>query len=292
MPERIYAFYHYIGDDVTRAQRMFLDAGLLDVVVSPALLNGLQKIALPNEDVAQRLTFAAAAHGLKAPTISRVLTLTKKELRAAQLLTVYVSEHHSLDGHPRATTTYDASKACPSCGAGLEQTSPLRLRKKETPRKGLVAGVGDEFLFRESVATALAAARLTGIDLTPVLDEHGARLPWRQLRVRHQLPPMALGTRGVIRGRSGAEQPCARCGSDGYFDSVEDPFVPMYTAADVKRMPDAAWTAERWGTGAWASPLYGKRSLATRRLIVRPAFCAVLEPLKLRGLRWSPVRVT
>jgi len=46
-----------------------------------------------------------------------------------------------------------------------------------------------------------------------------------------------------------------------------------------------------FGTGAWGTPIHGKRSLAHRRLIVRPAVYALLKPLKVRGLRWSPARV-
>jgi hypothetical protein len=291
MPERIYALYHYLADEKERAQQMFLDAGLLDVVVSHERLNGFQKLALPNEDVVQRLEFAAAANSLKPPSVRRYLEPTKKELRAAPLLYVRVAEHHSPDGHPRAGTTYDEANACAQCGAGLRQTSSLRLRNKEVPQKGLVAGVGDEFLFHESVAAVLVAAHVRGVSLTPVLDATGVQLPWRQLVVEQHMPPMSLGTRGVIRGRTSGEQPCARCGSDGHFDSGEDPFIPTYPASAVATMLDAAWTAERFGTGAWGAPVHGKRWLADRRLIVRPVVYTLLEPLKLRGLRWSPVRV-
>jgi hypothetical protein len=56
-------------------------------------------------------------------------------------------------------------------------------------------------------------------------------------------------------------------------------------------MPDAAWTCELFGTGAWQAAEDGQRRLASRRLIVRPRVYAVLKPLKLRVLRWFPVRV-
>jgi hypothetical protein len=81
------------------------------------------------------------------------------------------------------------------------------------------------------------------------------------------------------------------CGRDGYFGSLADPFLPMYAAGAVAAMPDAGWTAERFSTAAWAEPVNGRRWLAEPRLIVRRAFHQALEPLKLRGLRWSPVRV-
>jgi hypothetical protein len=291
MPERIFAIYNYLSDEAERAEQAFLDAGLLDIVLGPEPFNGFRKVELSSEEVVRRLMFAASAQGIKAPIIQRALYPTKKELRAAPLLYVYAAEHHNSNGHPRKGTTYDDSAACAECGAGLRQTSPLMLRKSEVPKRGLSGGVGDEFLFHESVADVMAAGNLRGIRFLPVLDTNAAELPWRQLVVEHEMPPMALGTRGVIRGRTGAEQPCTKCGRDGYFGTTEDPFIPAYPAYALPAMPDAAWTAERFSTGAWANPIHGKRSLADRRLIMRPAAYALLEPLKLRGLRWSPVRV-
>jgi hypothetical protein len=280
MPERIFAIYHYRPNQIERAERMFLDAGLLDIVLGPEPFKGMQKVELSSEETVQRLKLAALAHGIEAPSIRRVLYPTAKELRAAPLLYVRVTERRSPLGHPRKDTTYDYSTACAQCGAGMRQISPLRLRKSEVPKKGLSAGVGQEFLFHDSVADAMTAANLRGIRFRPVLDAGGAPLPWQQLVVEHNMPPMSIGTRGVIRGRAGAEQPCGSCGSDGYFDTVEDPFIPVYTAWPSPAMPDAAWTAERFGAGASAE----------RRLIVRPAFHEVLQPLVIRGLRWMPVR--
>ena len=95
----------------------------------------------------------------------------------------------------------------------------------------------------------------------------------------------------MIRGRAGAERPCARCGRDGWFDTTADPFIPSYAPSVLDTMPDVAWTFELFGTGAWATPLHCRRSLARRRLIVRPRVHAALKPLKLRGLHWFPVRV-
>lgn len=52
-----------------------------------------------------------------------------------------------------------------------------------------------------------------------------------------------------------------------------------------------AWTFELFSTGAWADPIHGKRSLASRCLIVHPRVYTAWKPLKLRGVRWLPVRV-
>ena len=50
MPEKIYVTYNYLPEDRARAQQMFLEAGMLDVVVDPALLSGFQKLFIPNEE--------------------------------------------------------------------------------------------------------------------------------------------------------------------------------------------------------------------------------------------------
>ena len=170
MPERIFALYQYSIEETERAEQMFLDAGLLDIVLKPGSLSGLQKVELSGEDAASRLKFAALAHGLRPPAIRRFLDPTRKELQEAQLLYVRVSERHSPRGHPRRGTSYDDSAACAECGAGLRQTSPFRLLKGEIPKRGVTAGIGEDFLFHDSIAEVLAAPALGGIGFLPVLD--------------------------------------------------------------------------------------------------------------------------
>ena len=54
---------------------------------------------------------------------------------------------------------------------------------------------------------------------------------------------------------------------------------------------DFARTAERFGTGHWEEPVRGKRSLASRRMIVRPSVYAFFRSRKIRGVRFTPVTV-
>jgi hypothetical protein len=292
MPERIFALFSNTPDERDRLRQAFRDAGLFGQLTRPlddsALLH---KIELPNEEVAQRLIFAVAANGLKPPLIQRYVDATPKELAAAPLLRPRALGPGTERGHPRDGTSYDDSHACPQCGAGLVQTSPLRVRKSELPKSFLATGVADDLLLHESVAGVIASARLSGMTLQPVLDPAGAAIPWFQVVVETTMPPMLVSSRGVVRGRAAGERACARCGRDGWFDTSADPFIPSYPRSVLETMPDAAWTFELFGTGAWAEPLSGRRSLASRRLIVRPRVYAALKPLKLRGVLWFPVRV-
>ena len=292
MPERIFAIFADIPVERDRVRRMFRDAGMFEQLARPPAASGLlHKIALPNEEVARRLTVAAKANGLEPPSIHRYMDATPKELAAAPLLLLRPGGPGTERGHPRDGTSYDDSHACPQCGAGLVQTSPLRVRKTELPKSFLAAGAADDLLLHESVAGILESAGLRGMTLRPVLDPAGAAIPWFQVVVGTTLPPMLASSRGMIRGRAGGEHPCPRCGRDGWFDTTADPFMPSYLRSGLDTMPDAAWTFELFGTGAWAEPVHGKRWLAGRRLIVRPNVYAALTPLKLRGVRWFPVRV-
>jgi hypothetical protein len=290
MPERIFAIFSNIPAERERVQRVFRDAGMFKQLDTPAAAL-LHKIELPNEEVARRLTIAAAANGLKPPPIHRYVDPTPKELAAAPLLLLRAGGPGTNRGHPRDGTSYDDSHACPECGAGLVQTSPFRVRKTELPKSFLAAGVADDLLLRESVAGIVASAGMRGMTLRPVLDPSGAAIPWFQVVVETTLPPMLASSRGMIRGRAGGERPCALCGRDGWFDTTADPFIPSYPRSVLDTMPDAAWTFELFSTGAWAEPVHGKRWLASRRMIVRPRVYTALKTLKLRGLRWFPARV-
>ena len=73
MPEKIFVLYNYTDAEREQAQHMFLDAGLLDVVVTPHLLTGHHKLELRDDDAARRLRIAARLHGLREPHIQRIL---------------------------------------------------------------------------------------------------------------------------------------------------------------------------------------------------------------------------
>ena len=292
VPEKIFVLYNYTDAEREQAQHMFLDAGLLDVVVTPQLLTGHHKLELRDDDAARRLRIAARLHGLREPHIQRILHPTERELRTAKLLYMHVWIHNAPNGHPRDGTSYDEADACPECGDGLRQISPLRLKPKEVPKPGaLLGGIRDQVLVHESLASDICRARLTGARFESVLDANGEPLSWRQLAVENTMPPMTLATRGVVRGRGSAEGPCGCCGCDGYFDSGADPFVPAYDAAALDSLPDFSLTAERFGTGAWGSAPHGQRRLANRRMIVRPSVYTFFRERKVRGVRFTPVAV-
>ena len=292
MPERIYAILGYPDEQRERVQRMFLDAGLIDELVQPRTRE-LYRIELPSEEAALRLTAAARLHDLAPPHIQRTFAATPRELAACELLVLSAGGPGANNGPPRTGTDYDETTACPDCGAGLTQTSPLVVRASELPkgRTTTACSIGDDLLLHDSVAKPMEQAGLMGIGFRPVLGRDGNPNAWRQMVVAQTLPPMLASARGMIRGRIRGERPCTRCGRDGWFNSTTDPFIPAYARAVLGTIRDAAWTYELFSTGAWAHPIHGKRSLARRTLIVRPAVYRLLKSLKARGIRASPVQV-
>jgi hypothetical protein len=166
MPERIFALFSDIPGERERVRRMLRDAGLFEELAKlPSASAILLKIELANEELLQRLTFAAAANGLKPPLIQRYVDPTPKELAAAPLLYLRAGGPGTDRRHPRDGTSYDDSHACPECGAGLVQTSPFRVRKTELPKSFLATGVADDLLLHESVAGTVASAGMRGMTL-------------------------------------------------------------------------------------------------------------------------------
>jgi len=104
MPERIFALLANVPAERERVRLMFRDAGMFEQFAAlgkpESSADVLLKIELPNEEVAQRLLFAAGAHGLKPPSIQRFVDRTPTELAAAPLLSLWAIGPGTDRGHP------------------------------------------------------------------------------------------------------------------------------------------------------------------------------------------------
>ena len=70
---------------------------------------------------------------------------------------------------PRCGTRYDLSNACPLCGTGAIQVSPLFLNPAGVPGKGhIFQTVDHEKLVSLQLAQALAQAGIRGVEFIPV----------------------------------------------------------------------------------------------------------------------------
>jgi hypothetical protein len=271
-------------------QRALLDAGLIDQLVAPRDPGTIvQQLDVPTEEGLFRLTAALRLHGIEPGQVRRFWRPTPKELTGAELLWMFPWIHTSGRRRPRAEREYDRSTACPACGAGLRALAPLRLRRSEVPRTGLLGTVSQDLLIiHDELKLAWEAEGLRGPVFVRALDQEGAPLPWHEVRLDVELPPMLAGSTGLKRGHIAGERPCARCGRDGWFDDPEQPFTPLYPRSVLDEAPDLGVTYEYFGTGELCEPL-PKSELAGRRIIAQQRVYRLCRRLKLRGIRFSPV---
>ncbi len=195
------------------------------------------------------------------------------------------------NGGPTYGTTYDLSKACPVCGTGAVQTSPLVLKASElkVPKsRDVFETLDGEIMISPRVAEAFKKASVSGVDLRLAVSHRDrSRLPWFQILPTHGMPRMAETSAGIER-----EKPCPRCGRDGYFGSAYLPMRIRYRACEVTldKVPDFARTWECFGNSALREPFH-ESGFATPLLVVKPKVFRLLRELKVRGLRFLPVEI-
>lgn len=220
------------------------------------------------------------------------------ELRAAPLLLFSVSTgHRDLGWRPREA--FDWSTGCPRCGAGARQVTPLRITPgghwhRGLPRKGLICQTLDqEYLVTGPLYEALANAGLVGLELLQVRSSKDQPLPWWQIVPRHEMPPMAPETRGIVPGRDADGRPqqgCVQCGRDNHFATLKEPMQIAYRRSQfgTAPLPDVTQTYECFGL----SGLEEERYLAARpHVLVSPRVLDIFRKLKVRAGHFVPVRI-
>ena len=237
----------------------------------------------------RRMLDAWAAVGLdpSLPFVTWTRRYSHAELLRAPLLTLVVTRLEKGDGGPSHGTRYDLSDACPRCGTGARQVSPLVVRADEVEASGDVTRtLHGEVLLSPAFAAALGKAGVTGAELRPVepAEPGGPQIPWVQLLAETELPPFAPETRGILR-----EGPCPQCGRDGYFHSARHPQELVYRRSELPAgLPDVVCTWERFGNSRLAQP-FSESSFARPLFLVTPRFYQVARAEKVRGLEFVPV---
>jgi hypothetical protein len=230
---------------------------------------------------------------------------TDDELRSFPLLELSV-EREPLDGTSlEFGTTYDLSQACPKCGTGAIQTSPLMVPLSGLPKKGLVcAGFDGETLVAEPLMEALQESDVTGLELRQVrLHGNNEPLPWWQMIASFVMPKMSPATRGIVLSEKDhviradfiirAMPPCPACRRDGRYHETDVPYSIVYDATDVdvSLLPDVVRTWESFGVSGIdkAKPQFSR--YGDHRLLVKPKVCDIFRRLKVRHACFTPVRI-
>jgi hypothetical protein len=224
--------------------------------------------------------------------VRKEFTYTRSELLGAQLLAITVRTAERGTGGPWHGTKFDLSVACPRCGTGAIQTSPLFLKRSDIPKRGeLFQTLDHDLLVGLRLRDALTAEAVSGLELRQAVSNVDAEpVPWYQMISKTQLPPMSDLTRGIIR--STRDPACPVCQRDGHYDDASEPRQISYdrSVVDVEALPDVVHTYECFGRSVLKEP-FEKSHFASPLLLVKPRVYVIFEKLKIRRTEFVPVRI-
>jgi hypothetical protein len=226
----------------------------------------------------------------------REAVYTDAELRGFPFLVLTVDRKPIESGGVEYGTKYDLSGACPSCGTGAVQTSPLMLALLGLPPKALLSATClGQILVASELAEVMKAAKLSGVELRQTrFYRNDEPLPWFQVISQHEMPKMGPATRGIVRDTSPGWG-CPVCQRDMHCDMAEEPTAIAYDGCEVDpdKLPDFVHTWECFGRSVIKND--PERNLvqgfAQPRILVKPRVLDLFRKHKVRGARFQPVRV-
>lgn len=206
------------------------------------------ELTLDNNDERAAAVLALLALHATPYLVARKDIYTEADLQAAPLLEVSKWWKSSASGGLEFGTTYDRSQACPTCGTGVRQTSPLILRDDDmrTVDKHRVAGsYSNDLLIRDTDVEKLVAANVTGALFWPAYFKGKSgeltELRWQQAVIESVLPKMAASS---SLDRKGV---CPTCRRGGYATVFQQPFRVSYRAKDLANAQDFNLSWEWFG---------------------------------------------
>jgi hypothetical protein len=173
---------------------------------------------------------------------------TEEELQAAPLIVVCPWGGVQAAAGSQYGTTYDMSQACPKCGTGARQTSPLIIDTEDlrTIEKLRIAATYDEdLLVHDADAERLLAANVTGLLLwTAYAKRKNGRLDElrrQQMFAEHVMPPMAPSSSLTRTGE------CTTCHRGGLAPVFGQTVRFIYRPQDLVDIQDVNRTWEGIG---------------------------------------------
>ena len=217
---------------------------------------------------------------------------TEEELDSARLLLMQPNRQCEIDGGVAFGMTYDLSGACPACGTGGKQTSPVFVDGEDLGNlEGHRAGATYPWhlMVDEGLAKDLERIGATGLSFREVYavwrDKRTLKLPWKQLCAARTLPPMSPSTTGLIRERA-----CEVCWRNGYFGTDDEPLRIVYRASDLRDADDVNLSWENVGYGI-LEPEFRESTLSRPWMVVTPKVRRVFRDAGVTSFDWLPVRV-
>jgi len=221
---------------------------------------------------------------------------TDDELRSFPLLELCI------DGDPIGDhssvmygTAYDLSAACPRCGTGDVQISPLMIPLNGLPKKGEIClGPGFEPLVGAKLCKGLEEAGLTGLELRQTrFYRNDEPLPWWQMISTYEMPKISKASTNLGRDTDPGWG-CPVCERDMHVNKKREPLDIVYERRDVdpEKIPDVVHTWERWGRSVLHDDPARQlvRGFAPPFTLVKPKFLDVVRKLRVRKVEFNPVR--
>lgn len=214
----------------------------------------------------------------------------RSDLESCEFVSLHIDRAAKGDTGPMYDTEYDLSTACPECGTGARQVSPLRISASALPKKARAMRTHHgEILIGHDLATDLMVALGSERGLRRA-EERRIRtdLPWWQVLPETYMPPAELAT-----GHRVVNEQCPRCKRDGFgFGEEQRPLEFTYRMSenDRRALPDFVYTWEHFGTSRikW-KPGY-TIGLAHAAILVSNRVMRALWAAKLREGKFTPVR--
>lgn len=300
LPVKVRVFVGFNGHRFTPSENIeLLRSAGVESLCPAGQMHPHYSFDINEDDPRLRRAIEALMNRGQAHTATRRAVYNKEELKKAEILLLSVERPEK--GDPQKHTSYDRSNACSICGTGAEQIGPLRLKSNDLPKRSLVAQTYTaELLLCDELACVITGAIGLSADLRQIEETRSHRpLSWWQILPRYRMPPFAAETQGIVR-----ERPCPRCGQDGYFGTMAEPFRPVYRLmsfrdpngwprADGAEPPDFARTHEHFGNSCLNLENDPIRSVhyAQPQIMVSNRVMRVFLDNKVRGVRFVPVRI-
>lgn len=230
-------------------------------------------------------------HG-ETPLVDRYYEFTEEERQSAPLLFMDNEENESVMAGAVEGTTYDLTNACPTCGMGARQTSPLYIFHEALPELRKHRAIGSEegeILVNRSIAKKLRDNGVTGIasfgDVYARTENGGRSLVARkQIFVDHTLPP------AVSKSPLERVNACRTCHRGTAKALLPKPHRTIYRPQDLADIRDMNLSWEWYGQYE-IEPNPPKLHLPAPRTLVTPKVMNIFREAGVTTFEWTPIFV-
>lgn len=222
------------------------------------------------------------------PNVSGAVEYSNEDLQSARLLWLRSS---SLDDEVHASpsfgTKYDMTHACPHCGTGAKQVSPLYIDNTCMPKirkHRAIPTMDRDVLVDGGMAKKLKDAGITGISFGEVRarlkNDKWTSVAREQILIEHVMPPM----RGELTEKD-IKHLCNVCRRGGFMS-----YGKKYREEDLVGMKDFNRTWEWFGEFRTADDRFGAHR-SDPGILVTPKVMNIFRDAGIKTFEWTPIGI-